>query len=106
MKGRRKVMSRLLCDEDSIPGENEVIAKVTALRGGSIFDIELPDNTHTLCDMPRAFKNLVWVRRGRSISIPLGDVMVMDDGDGDGDGDGTGDGDGIGYLKIDCVIFR
>ena len=59
------------------PGENQVIAKVMATRGGNQFDICTPTNLDPqLAILPTKFHKLVWVRRD--------DYVIVQGGEDDG----------------------
>ncbi|EEB08824.1 translation initiation factor eIF1A-like protein [Schizosaccharomyces japonicus yFS275] len=44
--------------------ENQLIARVTALRGSSLFEVTDPAGSTLLVEMPPKFRKSVWVKRG------------------------------------------
>ena len=49
---------------DQMPTDEQVIGKVTELRGGNLIEVMYPSGERTLCLIPTKFRKKVWIRRG------------------------------------------
>ena len=71
----RKHLTDSVINDLPEPGENQLIAKVVATRGGNQFDITTPTNADhpQLAILPTKFHKLVWVRRNDYVIVQGGD---------------------------------
>ncbi|KAE9361811.1 hypothetical protein PF008_g678 [Phytophthora fragariae] len=70
---RKGVTSRVLYG-DPEPKENELIVRVTALRGSNLFEVVDAEGTKAVTMLPTKFRKLIWVKRG--------DFLIVGEGDG------------------------
>ena len=52
-----------------VPEEDQVIARVTDVRGGNIVEVEFADGARTLCMIPTKYRKKVWIRNGKRNNI-------------------------------------
>jgi len=80
----RKNTVKSVEDEFPVPGENEMIVRVTASRGDNIFEIEIPEGESELALLPTKFRKLVWIRRGMFliVSCSTGNFITASGRDG------------------------
>lgn len=70
---RKGVTERVLYGNPE-PKENEIIVRVTALRGTNLFEVVDTHGTKSVTMLPTKFRKLIWVKRG--------DYLIVGEGDG------------------------
>ncbi|CAI5723974.1 unnamed protein product [Peronospora destructor] len=70
---RKGVTKRVLYDYPE-PTENELIVRVTALRGTNLFEVVDAQGAKSVTMLPTKFRKLIWVKRG--------DFLIVGEGDG------------------------
>ena len=92
----RKHLTDSVINDLPEPGENQLIAKVVATRGGNQFDITTPTNADHphLAILPTKFHKLVWVRRN--------DYVIVQGGEDDG---GEDTRTGVRFI-IERILYK
>ena len=92
----RKHLTDSVINDLPEPGENQLIAKVVATRGGNQFDITTPTNADhpQLAILPTKFHKLVWVRRN--------DYVIVQGGEDDG---GEDTRTGVRFI-IERILYK
>ena len=49
---------------DHVPIGDQVICRVTELRGSNMIEVEFVDGSKTLCLIPTRFRKKIWIKRG------------------------------------------
>uniref|UniRef100_A0A915ENV9 Probable RNA-binding protein EIF1AD n=1 Tax=Ditylenchus dipsaci TaxID=166011 RepID=A0A915ENV9_9BILA len=62
-------MTKKLEMELVLPGENEIIAQVTASRGNNLLEVEDAEGKRYLASMPTKFRSTIWVKRGHFVIL-------------------------------------
>lgn len=57
-----------MTDFPTIQAEDESVVKVTELRGNNI-EVEKPDQTKLLVQIPTRFRKLIWIKRGAFLIV-------------------------------------
>ncbi|KAF4043945.1 Translation initiation factor 1A / IF-1 [Phytophthora infestans] len=70
----RKGVTKRVLYGDPEPKENELIVRVTALRGSNLFEVEDANGAKSVTMLPTKFRKLIWVKRG--------DFLIVGEGDG------------------------
>ncbi|KAI9907597.1 hypothetical protein PsorP6_004263 [Peronosclerospora sorghi] len=84
---RKGVTKRVLYGEPE-PKENEVIVRVTALRGNNLFSVVDPQGAQSVTMLPTKFRKLIWVKRdfysyiNLIFAITSGDYLIVGEGSG------------------------
>jgi probable RNA-binding protein EIF1AD len=68
MHSRRRLRGAVL-DGEPEPDESrfESIVRVIALRGSNVCEVQRPDGTATLAQIPTRFRKVVWIKRGNFV---------------------------------------
>ncbi|KAL3673428.1 hypothetical protein V7S43_001140 [Phytophthora oleae] len=70
----RKGVTKRVLYGDPEPKENELIVRVTALRGSNLFEVVDANGAKSVTMLPTKFRKLIWVKRG--------DFLIVGEGDG------------------------
>ncbi|CAH0489990.1 unnamed protein product [Peronospora farinosa] len=70
----RKGVTKRVLYGDPEPKENELIVRVTALRGTNLFEVVDAQGIQSVTMLPTKFRKLIWVKRG--------DFLIVGEGDG------------------------
>ncbi|KAG7389759.1 putative RNA-binding protein eif1ad [Phytophthora pseudosyringae] len=70
----RKGVTKRVLYGDPEPKENELIVRVTALRGSNLFEVVDAHGAKAVTMLPTKFRKLIWVKRG--------DFLIVSEGDG------------------------
>ncbi|KAG2948241.1 hypothetical protein PC117_g6185 [Phytophthora cactorum] len=70
----RKGVTKRVLYGDPEPKENELIVRVTALRGSNLFEVVDAKGAKSVTMLPTKFRKLIWVKRG--------DFLIVGEGDG------------------------
>ncbi|ETI40666.1 hypothetical protein F441_13956 [Phytophthora nicotianae CJ01A1] len=70
----RKGVTKRVLYGDPEPKENELIVRVTALRGSNLFEVVDANGVKSVTMLPTKFRKLIWVKRG--------DFLIVGEGDG------------------------
>ncbi|POM59506.1 Translation initiation factor eIF1A-like protein [Phytophthora palmivora] len=74
----RKGVTKRVLYGDPEPKENELIVRVTALRGSNLFEVVDANGAKSVTMLPTKFRKLIWVKREKTLSRTRACQNVLD----------------------------